>query len=326
MDPRLRILAASDGAFSVGAARKHAVRRAEWDAPALLRPFRGARLVPDDADPRELGMYAAERRVALRRIVTLSKVLPEGAFIAGASAALLWGLPVPRAELALVHTGVLFPGTPTRRPGVVGRRFSPGLVTPTVLRGVRVLDVASTWASLGARCGVDDLVAAADAAILQPRSHGGFHPEALRPAHVSAGQLGEALERGRWLGVRKLRAALGLAREGSASPPETFLRLRLGEAGLPEPRLNFDIEDHGAWIACGDVVFPEYRVCVEYQGAHHRTSAQYSLDLDRAQRLRSLGWIVVELAAAHVLVSPQVGVGRVEAALRSRGWRDERWR
>lgn len=282
--------------------------------------------MPDESDPRAVGVYEAERREALRRIVALSKVLPPGTFVAGASAALLWGLPVPRTELATTHTGVVFPRTPTRRPGVLGRRFSPGMVVVTQHRGVPVLDVASTWASLGARLRVDDLVAAADAALLQPRNHGGFHPEALRPALATLEELRAVVDRGRFRGAPRLRTALGLAREGSCSPPETFLRLRLGEAGLPEPRLNFDIEDSGAWIACGDVVFPEYRVCVEYQGAHHRTAAQYSSDLDRSQRLRGLGWVVVELAAAHVLTNPQIGVGRVEAALRSRGWRDERWR
>lgn len=305
-------------AFGIREARERGVPRRTGDAPVFPRPFRGTRLGSEHAG-HNLGLED-ERERHLLRMAALARVLPHHAFFVGPSAALAWGMPVPRWTLDSVHVGVPYPATPPRRDGVTGRRFRPKVIKVTDVDGVPCLDPAGSWASLGKHLSLDDLVAAADALLWIPRNPGGFHPEAVRDPICRLVDLREAEGRGQWLGAINIREALELTRTGSRSHPETILRLRLAEADLPEPELNADILADGTWLANGDLVFRQWRVCVEYQGAHHRTPEQFKADLDRSHRLRAHGWRVVELMAQHVLVEPHIGVHRVIEALIAGGW------
>ncbi|RII41208.1 hypothetical protein DWB68_13825 [Galactobacter valiniphilus] len=309
----------SERHFSVSQARREGQRRAEWDAPTLLRPHHGARTVGASAgEPLDDITDAKGHIEALR---ALAPVLAEHAFFVGPSAAALWGMPVPRTTLTELHVGVRYPATPPRRFGVRGRRFRANVVRTESVQGLPSLSAPEAWASLGKHLCVDDLVAAADALLWIPRNPGGFHPELLTGPLCKIHDLRNALAAGQWLGSMRLRWALPLASTGSHSHPETLMRLRWLEAELPSPALNADIYEGDAWLGNVDAAFAAYKVRVEYQGAHHRDAQTYQADVDRMFRLRQAGWLMVELTSAHVLKTPDEGVRRVRNALMDRGWR-----
>ena len=119
---------------------------------------------------------------------------------------------------------------------------------------------------------------------------------------------------------RRLRVALPLVDGGAASPKESWLRLRLIDAGLPVPTTQIPVIERGYWpFAWLDLGWEEYRVAVEYDGDQHRKDRrQYVKDERRMRRLAALGWIVIKV------INEDDGddvVRRVTDALRSRGWR-----
>ena len=100
-------------------------------------------------------------------------------------------------------------------------------------------------------------------------------------------------------GIRWARAALELAEPLSESIPESLLRLALVDLGLPRPEAQLTVLDaQGRFVARLDLGWRDARVGVEYDGAHHRESGRHSLDLNRHNRLRSLGWTVYQVDQA----------------------------
>lgn len=85
-------------------------------------------------------------------------------------------------------------------------------------------------------------------------------------------------------------------------------------AGLPEPALNHDVYDeHGRFLACVDLAYPERKVAVEYHGVLHHS--RYAADVERIAALRAAGWTVIEVTSA-LLTHPDLLVERVREALR----------
>src|SRR3954465_3469518 len=74
-----------------------------------------------------------------------------------------------------------------------------------------------------------------------------------------------------WKGVRRVRAALDLAREESRSPNETRMRLVWElDAGLPRPGLNRSVYTrNGRFVATVDLLDFEAGVVGECDGAEH---------------------------------------------------------
>jgi hypothetical protein len=122
-------------------------------------------------------------------------------------------------------------------------------------------------------------------------------------------------------GVRRTRRALTIAREGAESPMETLVRLMIVFARLPEPIPNLQIrDDHGLFLARGDLVLPRWRILVEYDGWHHELDADQRVrDIGRRERLEAAGWRLIIVTAGD-LRQPQQIVRRVHAALVERGW------
>lgn len=251
----------------------------------------------------------------------------------GRSAAIFWGLPMPRGATMVpltVHA-------PCRRGGddaIVSwsrRRIDQEAVV--VEGGVRLLDRAATWASLGTTLRLTDLVIIADHLRRRPRAQyegGRTEPYATRA------QLAAAIERSPRTGRPRLQEALALSRAGADSPMETRLRLALAEDGLPEPVLNrpvlgadgrpilmFDRYPDGEPGPTPDMQWAAQRVAVEYDGDHHLTREQKDSDVQRAERFRRLGWLVVVVTGRDMHHGGQAAVRRVRAALRERGWRPE---
>jgi len=113
------------------------------------------------------------------------------------------------------------------------------------------------------------------------------------------------------------RTALSLADPRAESPRETALRLLLVAAGLPRPESQVEVRDGVRFVARLDLAWPQARVAIEYDGAHHRGFLQHSRDLERHNALRALGWIVIQVDA-RLMSQPDRLVALVHRALDGR--------
>ncbi|WP_308493103.1 endonuclease domain-containing protein [Microbacterium terrisoli] len=188
------------------------------------------------------------------------------------------------------------------------------------VHGFRVATPASTWAMTGAmRLHVYDLVAIADAFAHIRRPPHSRPWQKVAPPLTTIADLVTAVDAGRRAGIADLRAALPLVRTGAASRPETWTRLTLIDAGLPEPVLDHDVFDAvGRFVARVDMAYPRLRIAIEYEGTHHNTDAQWEDDIDRYARLEAVGWRVVRVSKSAVFGDPGVLIARVRAALAER--------
>ncbi|WP_036310746.1 endonuclease domain-containing protein [Microbacterium oleivorans] len=294
--------------FSVTAATDAGVSPRRLRSRDLDRPFRGVRVRPEAAPP---DAVSAHVRLAL----AYAARMPASQFFSHLTAAALWGLPVPATALdgAVPDIGVLTPDRTPRSAGVRGHRLvhrtTEVRVHPNL--GVRLLSPACTWAALGAALpDMRDLVAVGDASVRVPMFRGD------PPALATVNELAPAVDSGRRHGVSRLREALPLVRERSASRPETWCRLGLIDGGLPEPELNWNVVVGGRAIACVDLACPRGRVALEYEGGHHAVDArQWSRDIDRHEALAAAGWVVIRVTKEHLFRDSEGIVARVRRAL-----------
>jgi very-short-patch-repair endonuclease len=101
-------------------------------------------------------------------------------------------------------------------------------------------------------------------------------------------------------GLRRVAALLDRVDDGAQSPPETYLRLSLIDAGFPVPQTQIPVARPGGRWYYLDMGWPEVMVAVEYDGEQHRTDrASYFGDVGRLEYLASVGWIVVRVLADH---------------------------
>lgn len=173
----------------------------------------------------------------LRGLARALSAATPGAWISHLTAAVLLGLWLPSwfrgcRELHLSKPKAL---PPVRREGVVGHTVLAFDDELMVWDGIRISTPARTWLDLARILPLEDLVAAGDQLVRQPRLEleGRSEPWATLP------QLRDMLTRHPKLkGIVKARQALEHIRPGSDSAPETFMRLALTAAGLPEPELQ----------------------------------------------------------------------------------------
>ena len=309
-------------AFRVADALRSGMPRRAVDHPALDRPFAGLRaqrVVDDDAVDRHPLELASQAHCRLARQFVIHMHAHE--CFSHVTAALLWELPLPPVDTERIDVSVPAPRRAPSGRGVRGHQLRPAQVT--VVRhpeGFAITSPASTWAQLGSTVRHPyDLTAIADAIIRTPRV-AGPHGHVLRPAYATVDELAAELARGRRVGIRALEEALRRARPGAASRPETWTRLTITDAGLPEPILDHDVyDDTGAFIGCVDLAYVAEKIAIEYEGDHHRVSAaQWIRDLEKHDRLAALGWRVIRVTRADVFDAPGVLIGRVRGALRSR--------
>ncbi len=164
-----------------------------------------------------------------------------------------------------------------------------------------------------------DLVAVADYFCRVARAPGGLSGRAVAPPLATIGQLEAALAAGRRAGAAELRAALGRVRTGASSRTETWTRLTLVDAGLPEPLLDVDVfDDVGRFLACVDMAYPRWRIAVEYEGTHHSSGTQWESDVDRYAGLEAAGWRVIRVTRSILFRTPATLVGRVRGAIADR--------
>lgn len=254
------------------------------------------------------------------RLRPLGDLIPGSAF-SYSTAARLWTIPLPswlQNELT-IHVSCPRHATPPRRTGVTGHRvvLMPGEITD--LEGLSVTTPARTWLDLARLLDEDSLVAAGDAIVNAHKRS--FMPE-WKALTTIAELRGTVQRHPKMRGIRNARTALELVRVGADSAPETFLRLRLIHAGLPEPELGYVIVDSaGREIAWPDLAFPEYRVALQYDGGHHFEREQAERDIVRNEKTAGAGWIQITVTARTLDALRQDSVeARVARALQTRGW------
>lgn len=122
-------------------------------------------------------------------------------------------------------------------------------------------------------------------------------------------------------GVPLVRAAAGLADEGSRSPRETDMRLVWElDAGLPRPLCNRCVYDvrTGRLLGVADLIDPEAGVVGEFDGGEHSRAGRRSRDAARDGAFRDHGLEVFRVTAVD-LRDPAKVVARTLAAYRRAG-------
>ncbi|WP_082518800.1 endonuclease domain-containing protein [Leifsonia sp. Leaf336] len=287
-------------AFSVMAATAAGVSSPRLRRSDLLAPFHGSRVPVVDFD----GGFRS-RCVAYRAIMKPSQCFSH------VTAALIYGLSVPWRvqQSADLHVAALNGGRAPRGKGVVGHKSSLGAEMVQVHRGMRVPRVEQVLCQLAAMLTVEELIVAGDSCVRRK------NPLSSVARLAAAAQIARNRP-----GAGELRAALARVREDTDSAMETLLRLRLIDAGLPEPVVNRPIPIGSGIELHGDLVYVERQIVVEYDGDHHRTmELQYHRDIDRIWALEAAGWRVIRINRSHLENGAALAVARVRAALADRG-------
>ncbi|MCB1274622.1 MAG: hypothetical protein KDB25_09570 [Leucobacter sp.] len=309
-------------AFTAGAARSsgvHVRRLRHADVTRIAHGLyaRSSALAPDtgSAHPDELWRI---RQVEASRAV--APLLSERLFFTGATAAAIWGLPVRATGSADLEVSTFHPHRAPRRTGLRATQVKRELVRVVEHCGLRVIDPASTWAVLGGRLALPDCVALGDAVIRQPRYPGTARLK--RPPLAAPDDLGHMVTRGRRAGIARLRDALPLLSPHSASPPESHLRLLIGEWRLPAPALDFDVRDaHGRLLGCSELAFPAFRLAVEYEGRGHMTDAQqWNRDIEKYRDYTAADWETLRVTAELLYGRRRELRSQLIEALTRRGW------
>lgn len=193
-----------------------------------------------------------------------------------------------------------------RQPGIVIHRRQ-GLLHATTVRGVRVLGAMRTFVDTATMVNDRNLLRIGDWLVASDLVDPQLLLNYLSDSHLD--------------GVQRARRVALMVRRGVASPRESDVRWTLLRSGLPEPELNVDLlDEHGAWLARGDLVYRRWKVLVEYDGfQHERDARQRQWDLHRREKLEAAGWRVIVVTAKDMAAPSTVAI-RVRQALRQRGF------
>lgn len=299
MRPRPLPKSLSARSFDVRAADRAGLHRERLRRSDLVRPTRSIR------------WHRQRPPTGIDRIRAFRPVLGSEQFISHLSAAVLWGLPLPRDHPGddPVHVTSIRPSAQMRREGVVGHRTTEDAAVVLTRWGMPTSAPAATWVECGSLLGLDDLVVLGDAVV------------SSRACATTMDALAAALAvRGRCPGARNLRAALGLVRRGSGSPQETRVRLGIVRAGIAEPELQVEIRDERGWfVGRADFAYRRERIIIEYEGDHHRTDpAQWESDLRRYRAFARLGWVVLRWSRSDVTTHRSAALEELAGLLRRR--------
>lgn len=239
----------------------------------------------------------------------------------------LWGL-IPGGITPPFHISSPAGSARVQRPRlVVGHRITVPERFVTDLAGIRVTTPDWTWLDLSLSSSVGGSVERAvilgDRVVRHPRRRYGETGRQLsRLTELRAA----VRVRGRTKGIRHVREALSLIREGADSPQESRLRYFMHLAALPEPLVNPVIRHPSGhpWFE-PDLAIPEFRVSIQYEGeAFHSTPNSVRKDVRRSEITEQLGWVEVRITADHMEDQGRRAVHRIQRALSQRGWHPER--
>ncbi len=194
-----------------------------------------------------------------------------------------------------------------KTPGIILHSDALGEDDVLVRDGIRLTSPARTAYDLGRRKGLLDAVIRLDA-LAGATGITPIEVEHLADSHAGA------------RGIVQLRRALHLMDPGAESPYETRTRLALINAGLPKPSTQIVVRNDGRFVARLDMGWREWKVAVEFDGAHHWTDpAQRTRDIDRWAELEAIGWRIVRVSAGLLQNRPWIVIARVRDALRLAG-------
>ena len=290
------------------------------DAPFTVHEARAANLsrarlrASDVARSSRLIYFPGGWDFEIRSLARALSAATPGGWISHLTAAIVHGLWLPvwccgSRELHLSKPKVL---PPVRRQGVVGHTVLAFPDEVTALDGIRISTPARTWLDLARILPLEDLVAVGDQLVRYPRPGLEIRTEPW----ATREQLRTMLKRHPKLqGIVKAREAAELIRVGADSAPETFLRLALTAAGLPEPELQLRLVPEDPYSPAADMGYREPRIAVQYDGAHHRTREQHSRDIRRDEVFNSAGWRYFKFNADDLANDFRGAVRRVRIAL-----------
>ena len=256
-----------DRAHLVTAETRHRFRSGYWT------PTRGTRL-PDDC----YDLTARCRAVLL--------AVGDRAAFTGMTALALWdGVEVREGPIEVT---VESEGVQIQREGVTCRRRVLPSRDVTIVEGLPVTTPQRTFVDLARSLRVPRLVAVGD--------------DLLRRGLLNVPDIDDVLKRSRrQRGVRSARRARELLDPRAESPRESIVRAIIIEAGLPVPVPQVEIFDrYGRFIARGDLVYPDMKIVIEYDGAHHLTRPAQERDAQRRGLLGIDGWLVVTVVPSDV--------------------------
>jgi hypothetical protein len=228
----------------------------------------------------------------------LSEATP-GAWISHITAARLrnsW-LPAWLSDSAELHLSKpkALPGA--RRKGIHGHRVLVGPGEVEFVDGIWLSTRARTWLDMARMLPLHDLVAMGDELIRLPRPglEGREHPYACLDSLRAM-----VARHPNFQGVVRARQALDLMRVGADSAPETFLRLAMLDANLPEPELQLSLRPDDPRSPSADLAFRRRRVAIQYDGEHHLQEPQRLSDRRRDKAFEAAGWSVIILDKADL--------------------------
>ena len=235
--------------------------------------------------------------------------LRPGQFFCESTALVLLGLPIPgREPIDVVHVGVRPPHNPPRTRGVRGHQYGVDAISGRLPH----CQPLEAWIQCASRMNLDDLIMIGDGLVCR-----------RRPL-VTLGEMESAVLAARGArGAVRLEEAFGLVRPGTDSPMETLWRLVIRRGGLPEPLVNAPVWDaRGRSLGIGDMVYPQWRVVIEYEGGYHfATDTQIHDDINRLASFVDAGWTVIRIDKGH-FAQRGVILRRIRLALTKAGWRD----
>ena len=280
-------------AFNARAALELGVSKARLRSSDLIRPFHGIR------STRAASTLEERCRQYLPR-------LHPGQFFSHSTAAIVLGLPLPRAIEMDDRLHVSGRSSRPRTDGVEGHRARG---TPVAhVRGLPLTHPVWLLPELARMLTLDELIVAGDGLVRRKRA----------PATLD--QLVGGAEKLDGRGIRMVRDALLQVRAGTDSPMETRLRLLLTRSGLPEPVIGHTVRDvNGDFVGTPDLSYVEQRIAIEYEGSVHRDDPRvFAGDILRRELMQEVDWYVIRVISDHLFKSPQWLVGRIARVLAQR--------
>ncbi|MFT8356111.1 MAG: hypothetical protein ABF780_04795 [Bifidobacterium aquikefiri] len=107
----------------------------------------------------------------------------------------------------------------------------------------------------------------------------------------------------RFVGKASARWALERCREGTDSPMESRLRIKLIQHHFPCPQVNYMIQHPQTgeiWLA--DLAYPELKIAIEYQGVRFHTSKEsLKRDSRKSSALQGMKWNLIPVTSEDIL-------------------------
>lgn len=204
-------------------------------------------------------------------------------------------LPIDDRFTGLTHVAVHRTRDRSRIRGVRFAVWPAPWRTVTVDRRFECIDPICTWAMYATRLPLEELIVLGDAMMRRDR----------RLKRVRRDEFAAFLDEMReWLdgdearkrnfrGIGNCRRALRIMRENTDSSQETRTRIALMRYGLDCPAVNHTVKDARGSKVLLDMAYPELRLAIEYDGAHH--ASQWLGDAARRAALEEAGWAYVQV-------------------------------